>query len=522
MQLQNYVCGQWVAGDGAGHPLIDPVNGAEIARASGKGLDLPAALDFARRVGNPALQVLTFEQRAGLLHSIADVLGDNREEYYRIAALNSGNTKVDAAFDIDGGIGTLKFYAGLGKRLGPARLLIENGFERLGKDEAFQAAHIRTPLTGCAVHINAFNFPSWGLWEKAAVALLSGLPVVAKPATLTALLSYQMVRDVVAADILPEGALSLICADGHMLVEALRPGDAMAFTGSAETAAKLRASPAVAGESVRFNAEADSLNAAVLGPDATPDTDEFQAFVREVVNEMVHKAGQKCTAIRRAFVPSALIENVQSALFEQLTDVVVGDPRSDGVTMGPLVNQDQVASAWKGIEDLHREAYIVFGGDEDYQVVDGDPAIGAFFPPTLLRCDKPNDANAVHEVEVFGPVSTLMPYRDVADVCELATAGRGSLVTSVFSSDDSFALEVGRTLAPWHGRLALMDGRVVKSSPGHGTVMPQCTHGGPGRAGGGEELGGLRGLTFYTQRTAIQGHSERLEKLKASAAVWPE
>lgn len=521
MRLENYVCDRWQAGEGDGQPLIDPVDGSEIARASGRGIDLTETLAHARRVGAPALQELTFEERAALLAQMADVLGGNRDEYYELALRNSGNTKADAGFDIDGGIGTLKYYAGVGKRLGAARLLMEPGAERLGKDEAFQAAHVLTPLRGVAVHLNAFNFPSWGLWEKAAVALLSGVPVVAKPATATALLSYRMVRDVVAADILPPGALSLVCADGHGLVEAVRPGDMVAFTGSADTAARLRATAPFARDGVRFNAEADSLNAAVLGPDAGPGSAEFDALVRETAKEMTHKTGQKCTAIRRILAPAERIDDLQAALIDRLTDVVVGDPRNESVRMGPLVDQAQVAAAWEGIAALHQQARIVFGGDEHYEVVDGDPAVGAFFPPTLLRCDEPDAADAVHDVEVFGPAATLMPYRDSAHARELAAAGRGSLVTSIYTADDDFAIEAVQSFGSWHGRLALIDGQVAKSTPGHGTVMPQCVHGGPGRAGGGEELGGLRGLAFYHQRTAIQAHTSRLERLRAQAAAWP-
>lgn len=519
MQLLNYLCGEWVAGKGPGTLLYNPVTGAEIARAGSEGLDLAAALQFGRERGGPALRALSYAERANRLHAIADALSAQRDKYYQIALENSGNTKTDAALDIDGGIGTLKYYAGLGKQLGEARYLAEPGLERLARDEAFQGAHILTPIQGIAVHINAFNFPSWGLWEKAAVALLSGVPVFAKPATATALLSYEMVRDVIAADILPAGALSLICGGGRELMDLVTAQDAVAFTGSADTAASLRAHPNVIRSNVRFNVEADSLNSALLGPDAAPDSPEFQLFIKEVVREMSVKAGQKCTAIRRILVPAALQSKVEEALREGLAGVAVGDPRNERVRMGPLVTRSQQQAAWEGIERLKTEAAVVCGGERAFELVDADPARGYFVPPTLLRCADPSSSRVVHEVEVFGPVATVMPYADAEQAFALAARGGGSLVTSVFTGDGDFAIRAAVAIAPTHGRVLVVDKSIGGSHTGHGVVMPHCIHGGPGRAGGGEELGGLRALRFYHQRSAIQASAGCLKRLQETATV---
>ncbi len=518
MQLENYVGGNWVAGTGAGTPLYNPTTGEEVARASAEGIDLAAALDHARTVGHPALGAMTYAERGEMLKKVVEVLAANRDTYAETARINSGNTAIDAAIDIDGGTGTLQVYSGLGRKvLGDFRMLRDGGFERLGKDEAFQAMHLSVPIGGCAVHINAFNFPSWGLWEKAAVALLSGVPVVAKPATATALLSYQMVRDVIEAGVLPEGALSLVCGSARDLLDHVTGADAIAFTGSAETAHKLRANPNVIASGARFNVEADSLNTALLGPDAEPGAPEFDLFVKEVAREMTVKAGQKCTAIRRALVPAPLYDAVTDALAERLAKTAYGDPANENVRMGPIVDKTQQRAVLDNIEALASDAEIVTGGDVG-NPVDADPEKGAFVAPTLLRCADPANARSVHEVEAFGPVATVMPYRDPADAFALAGRGGGSLVASLFTGDDGFATEAAVALAPWHGRVYAIDEAVGKSGTGHGIVMPNCVHGGPGRAGGGEELGGLRGLRFYHQRTAIQGNVRRLEALAEQAA----
>ncbi len=517
MKLGNYVCGAWAEGSGQGAPLVDPVKGEVIAHASTDGIDLAAALDYARTKGGPALRAMSYGERAALLSGMADTLMANRDRYFEIAQANSGNTKIDAAIDIDGGSGTLKYYSAIGKGLGDAKYLRDGGFERFGKDDTFQAIHIRVPIQGVAVHINAFNFPSWGLWEKVACAFLSGVPVLAKPATATALLSYEMVKDVVAAGTVPDGALNLICGSARDLLDHVDRRDAIAFTGSADTANLLRSNPNVITHSVRFNAEADSLNTSMLGPDAKPGSPEFDLFVREVAREMTIKAGQKCTAIRRAFVPRALLDDVTQALEARLARTVTGDPRNETVTMGPIVDKSQQKAVLDGLAELGKEAKTVVGGG-DFAPVDADPDKGAFVPPTLLRCDDPEGASVVHDVEVFGPVSTLMPYDSPEQGFALSARGEGSLVASVFTGDDGFASQAALGLAPSHGRVMVIDESVGKLQTGHGIVMPMCVHGGPGRAGGGEELGGLRGLRFYHQRLAVQGNKERVHALADAAA----
>ncbi|WP_206020011.1 3,4-dehydroadipyl-CoA semialdehyde dehydrogenase [Pseudomaricurvus alkylphenolicus] len=516
MKLQNYICGDWVEGQGQGAALTNPVNGEVLAYAGSEGVDLGAALAYARDQGRSGLQALNYGERAQLLESMAQVLQENREKYYQIAYQNSGNTKVDAAIDVDGGIGTLKYYAVMGKTLGDAHFLCEPGTDRLAKDKAFQALHILTPLTGVAIHINAFNFPSWGLWEKAAGSLLAGVPVFAKPATATSLLTQTMIRDLVNADILPNGSLSIICGGGHDLMDYVQTGDVVLFTGSADTAQKLRTHPRVIETGIRFNVEADSLNMALLAEDVTTDSPLFEAFVKEVAKEMTTKAGQKCTAIRRILVPAASIDAVADALTARLAKTVIGDPASDGVRMGPLVNRAQQQAAWEGIDILSREAEIIFGGDRQFAVQGGDVDSGCFVQPTLLRCNKPMNAERIHDTEVFGPVATLMPYSDEASIWALASFGGGSLAGSVFTNDEGFFARAAVTLAAHHGRLLMVDETVMNGHTGHGIAMPQCVHGGPGRAGGGEELGGLRGLRIYHQRTAIQANISQLENLRAA------
>ncbi|OAN52244.1 phenylacetic acid degradation bifunctional protein PaaZ [Paramagnetospirillum marisnigri] len=510
IRLQSYLAGRWQDGSGPGAQLTDPVTGEELATASGDGLDLAEALDFARAKGGPALRALTFAARAGLINAVAGVLAENRERYNAIALANSGNTAMDAMLDVDGGIGTLKYYASLGRKLGEVHTLVEAGSDQLSKDENFRSIHLWTTVHGAAVHINAFNFPSWGLWEKAAVSLLAGVPFLAKPATATALLAYEMVKDVIAANVLPEGALSLLCGGGRDLMDHLKPGDVVAFTGSADTALMLRSHPNVTTSNIRFAVEADSLNLCALGPDVTPDSPEFTAFIKEVVRELTVKSGQKCTAIRRILVPRNRVEAVTAAMGAAFAKIKQGDPRDPDIRMGPLVNASQTRAALDGLVRLAAEARVVAGGGE---------AKGNFLPPTLLLCDLPTEAHAVHEVEVFGPVATLMPYDSMEQAIALARKGGGSLAASVFSGDSAFTSTFVPAIATAHGRVLVVDATVAASQTGHGVVMPHCVHGGPGRAGGGEELGGLRGLRFYMQRTAIQGNKSTLEGLAAVSAT---
>ncbi len=510
IRLQSYLAGRWQDGSGAGTQLRDPVSGVVLALACGDGLDTAQALDFARATGGPALRAMTFAQRAGLINAVAGVLTANRERYNAIAQANSGNTAADSMLDVDGGIGTLKYYASLGRKLGEVHTLTEAGLDQLSKDEAFRSLHLWTTLHGVAVHINAFNFPSWGLWEKVAVSLLAGMPCVAKPATATAWLAYEMVKDVAAAGMLPEGALSLLCGGGRDLMQHLKPGDVVAFTGSAETALGLRSHPNVLSSNIRFAVEADSLNLCALGPDAGPDSAEFAAFIKEVAREMTVKAGQKCTAIRRILVPRQRLDAVIESLAAALAKVRRGDPRDSDVRMGPLVNEAQVKAALAGLARLKTETRVVIDG--------GEPS-GCFLAPTVLLCETPETASLVHQIEVFGPVATLMPYDSVEQAITLALKGGGSLAASVFSGDAAFTAAFVPAIATAHGRVLVVDAAIVSSHTGHGVVMPQCIHGGPGRAGGGEELGGLRGLRFYMQRTAIQGNRATLEALAAGSAV---
>ncbi len=517
--LDSHVSGRWTRGEGVETSLVDPVSGEMIATASAKGVDLKRALAFARKQGQAALHALSYAERAKLLGAVADTLTANRAKYEGIAIANSGNTKIDAAIDIDGGIGTLKYYARLGASLGDARMLLDEKPVRLAKAENYQAIHLMVPRRGVAVHINAFNFPSWGLWEKAAVSLLAGVPVFAKPASATALLAHEMVRDVVAAKTLPEGALSLLVGSAGDLLDHVTSDDVVAFTGSADTAARVRGHRNVVARSVPVNIEADSINAALLAPDAAGGGAAFDAFVREVVREMTVKAGQKCTAIRRIFVPEDKAGDVAEALFAKLKNTKVGDPRNEETRMGPLVTRAQQAAAFDGIRKLASEADFVIGGPEPPTLEGIDASKAAFVAPTLLRVTDSRDADAVHEVEVFGPAATIVPYKDEKDACTQVARGGGSLVASIYGADQGFLARMVSGVGASHGRLLVIDPAIASAHTGHGIVMPQCNHGGPGRAGAGEELGGLYGLRFYHQRLAVQGSTDLLANLQAQAAA---
>ena len=498
--LESYLSGRWVRGDGEGAALVDPASGEVVARASSAGLDLGAAIRFAREVGRPALRALSYARRAELLGAIADVLAARKDDWYEIARRNSGNTKADAAMDVDGAIGTLKYYAKAGAALGDASFLADGAPQRLARDPNFQGLHLGVPIDGIAIHVNAYNFPSWGLWEKGAVALLAGIPVVAKPATATAWLSVEMVRAVVDAAILPDGALSLLAGSVGDLLDHVRFGDAIAFTGSAETGEAIRMHPRVRAEGVRVNVEADSLNAALLGPDGAPGTPVFDLFVREVVREMTGKAGQKCTAIRRALVPREHADAVVDAIAAAL---------EAAENVPPVVSPSSRDTVEAGIRTLAESATIAYRG----RAVDGN---AAFVAPALLRAD--GDVAVVHDVEVFGPVSTVIAYADAEDAFALARRGGGSLVASVFSADPAFLATSAAALGASHGRVLLVDPSIGDSHTGHGVVLPSLLHGGPGRAGNGAELGGLRGLWFYHQRTAIQGPALVIAELAKRAA----
>ena len=512
--LQSYLGGKWQAGAERGTPLVNPCDGTVLAWASSKGLDLKSALDHSRNVGGPELRKLTYAQRAELLVKIADLLATRRDQWYDIARKNSGNTKADAGIDVDGAIFTLKYFAKAAAKLGNAHMLRDGTPARLAKDPNFQGVHVGVPLEGVAVHINAFNFPSWGLWEKAAVSLLAGVPVLAKPATSTAWLAQEMVNAVIEAGILPPGALSILCGSPNDLLDHLRLGDAMAFTGSADTGLAIRQR---VGQAVRLNIEADSLNSALLGPDTTPGSPAFDFLVREVVREMTAKTGQKCTAIRRVLVPAEHAAAATDAIAAALGKIVVGNPANPAVTMGPLVNMAQRKSVEDGVRKLSEQAQIAYR-PEPFRPLDANLEHGAFAPPTLLKLGSSGGGEIVNQIEVFGPVATVIPYRNPEDAFAVARRGGGSLAASVFSGDTAFLAEAAAALGTTHGRLLLVDPAIGDSHPGHGIVLPSLMHGGPGRAGGGEELGGLHGLWFYHQRVAMQGSTVTLSALAAQAA----
>ena len=515
--LQSYLGGKWQAGADEGAALVNPTTGDIVARASSKGLDLRTALAYSRNVGGPELRKLSYAQRAALLGKIADTLAARRDEWFEISRVNSGNTKADASVDVDGAIFTLKYFAKSGAKLGDTHMLRDGAPMRLAKDPNFQGLHVGVPLDGTAVHINAFNFPAWGLWEKAAVSLLAGVPVLAKPATSTAWLAQEMVSAVIDAGILPPGALSILCGSPNDLLEHLRLGDVVAFTGSADTGEGVRQHANIRRQNIRVNIEADSLNSVLLGPDVAPETLEFGLFAREVVREMTLKAGQKCTAIRRILVPHDKEQSAIEAIAAQLKMQVVGDPANPLTSMGPVVNMAQRKSVEEGIAKLRTQADVAYA-PENFAPLDADLARGAFVPPTLFTVNHDTNADLIHEVEVFGPVATVVPYKTKEDAFALARRGGGSLTASVFSGDTAFLTEAAVALGTTHGRIMLIDPTIGDSHTGHGIVLPSCLHGGPGRAGGGEELGGLHGLWFYHQRVAMQGSQVTLRVLAEAAA----
>nr|WP_235716304.1 phenylacetic acid degradation bifunctional protein PaaZ [Amycolatopsis sp. ATCC 39116] len=515
--LRSYVSGGWRTGEGEGAPLHDAVTGAEVARISSAGIDMAAALDHGRRVGGPALRELTFHQRAALLKAVASHLREHRDELYELSA-KTGATLGDSKFDVDGGIGVLFAYSGKGKRELPNdTVYVDGNVEPLSKGGTFLGQHIATPLRGVAVQINAFNFPVWGPLEKFAPAFLAGVPSLVKPASQTAYLTERVVELIIESGLIPEGTLQLISGSAGDLLDHLTEQDLVSFTGSASTAQKLRTHPVIVRQAVRFNAEADSLNCSILGPDAKPGTAEFDLYVKQLVTEMTVKAGQKCTAIRRAFVPAELLDDVAEAAAERLAKVKIGNPAAEGVRMGALASLEQREEVRRSLKALQDASSVVFGDPERVEVVDADAEHGAFISPVLLKGDA--DRAEPHEVEAFGPVSTLMPYTSVEQVIGYAARGQGSLAGSVVTGDAQFAREVVLGVAPWHGRLLVLDADDAKESTGHGSPMPGLVHGGPGRAGGGEEMGGIRGVLHHMQRTAVQGSPK---VLSAVTGRWVE
>jgi oxepin-CoA hydrolase / 3-oxo-5,6-dehydrosuberyl-CoA semialdehyde dehydrogenase len=505
MQLESFVAGRWQAGSGAGVALRDATTGEVIANASADGMDMRAMLEHAREVGGPNLRRLTFHERAALLKSLARFLSEHKDEFYALSYA-TGATKGDSWIDIDGGISTLFVYASKGAReLPDGRLYIDGGVEGLSKSGRFVGQHLCVPLEGAAVHINAFNFPVWGMLEKLAPALLAGVPAIVKPATQTCYLTERVFRRILESAILPAGAVQLVCGGVGDLFEHLTCQDVVSFTGSAATALRLRQHPVVSANAVRFTSETDSLNSSILGPDAGAGTPELELFVREVVREMTVKAGQKCTAIRKALVPAARAAEVLEALRAALDAVVVGDPRLEKVRMGPVASLSQRREVLGQLARLMREAEVVCGGEGTAKPLGADAERGAFVAPTLLYCRDADNARAIHSVEAFGPVCTLVAYEGVDDAIALARRGGGSLAGSIFSADERIAARLVLGLAPFHGRIVVVNRHCAKESTGHGSPLPHLVHGGPGRAGGGEEMGGIRGVMHYLQRTAVQG-----------------
>ncbi|MGH7511447.1 MAG: phenylacetic acid degradation bifunctional protein PaaZ [Gemmatimonadales bacterium] len=505
MRLQSYAQGQWVTGTGRATELFHAVTGEKIAESTSEGLDFNGMLDYARRVGGPKLRAMTFHQRARMLKAMAQHLMAGEEELYQVSAA-TGATKADSWIDIEGGIGTFFAYASQGRREFPDETFyVDGSVERISKGGTFLARHLCVPLEGVAVHINAFNFPCWGMLEKLAPTFLAGMPAIVKPATVTSYLAERLARNMVKAGILPEGALQIICGGVGDLLDHLTCQDVVTFTGSSATGRKLKSHPRVIGESVRFNLEADSLNYCILGPDAAPGSEEFDLFVKEVTKEMTVKAGQKCTAIRRTMVPEGMTEDVVRALSKRLAGATLGDPSVDGVRMGPLAGRAQVGEVGGSAALIAATCERVYGDPDRFEVVGADAAKGAFFPSLLYFCDAPFGKTEPHDVEAFGPVNTVMPYRTLDEAVALAKLGRGSLCGSVVTADDGVAREVVLGTAAYHGRLMVLNRHNAKESTGHGSPLPSLIHGGPGRAGGGEEMGGVRGVLHYMQRSALQG-----------------
>jgi oxepin-CoA hydrolase/3-oxo-5,6-dehydrosuberyl-CoA semialdehyde dehydrogenase len=516
MKLESFARGRWVSPGNEIAEMRSAVSGDVVATAAYGGLDMSDVLAYARDVGGPNLRRLTFHQRADLLKKLAQYISERKDQLYKLS-FQTGATRTDNLIDVDGGIGVLSVYAAKGRRELPnSTFLLDGNVEHLSKGGTFAGQHIVTPLRGVAVHINAFNFPCWGLLEKLAPAILAGVPVVTKPATVTSYLAYALARMIDESGILPQGAFQFVVGSIGDSFEHLTCQDLVSFTGSAETSQKLQRHPVVARQAVRFVAERDSLNAAILAPDAAPGTPEFDLFVKEVAKEMTVKAGQKCTAIRRAFAPSQNLEAVIGALRERLATIQIGNPELETVRMGPLVSLDQRRDVLANLAQLRAEAELVVGDLDNFTVEAADRERGAFLPPLLLHCTDPARASNVHAVEAFGPVCTVMGYQGLDDAIALANRGDGSLVASVYTHDAGTAAELVFGISAFHGRLVVIDRDCAKEQTGHGSPMPHMVHGGPGRAGGGEELGGIRSLPHYMQRTALQGSPRMLTGITGS------
>lgn len=512
--LRSHVCGHWHEATTGFTELHDPCSEQVVARASSAGIDFRAVLTHARSAGGPALRQMSFAQRGELLQAMSKALHAERDALIELSLQTTGTTRKDAKFDLDGATATLAFYANLGKELGERRVLADGDGVALGRSERFYGRHVRLPLLGAAIQINAFNFPAWGFAEKAACSLLAGVPSISKPASSTAMVTARCVEILVEANLLPDGALQFICGEAGDLLSHLGPQDALAFTGSAVTALKLRRAENLLAASTRVNIEADSLNAAVLGPDVAVGSDTWNLFLKDVEREITQKTGQKCTAVRRVFVPASMLDTVLSELADRLGRVITGNPADPSVTMGPLTSARQLEDALAGITTLQAQARLVLGSGHRVDGVGNPAGQGFFLAPTLLHAPDARAATAVHDHEVFGPVATVMTHDDSAeDAASLVALAQGTLVTSVYSDDDGWVSRFVDAAGAWTGRLYFGSAKMAEQAMGSGLVLPQSVHGGPGRAGGGEELGGLRGLEFYTRRVALQGSRKMVESL---------
>ncbi len=503
-KLQNYALGQWAAGADKGQELFNAITGETVATVSSKGLDFGAMCHYARTVGGPKLRALTFQQRGLMLKALALHLQSKKEDFYKISWA-TGATRTDSWVDIEGGIGNLFTYASLRRQFPNETFCYDGDVAKLSKNNTFIGHHICVPKEGVAIHINAFNFPVWGMLEKVAVNWLAGVPAIVKPAALTSFLTEAVVQEIIASKILPEGALQLICGSANGILDHVESQDVVTFTGSASTGKMLKAHPRLLQEAVHFNMEADSLNCCVLGTDVTPSMPEFDIFIKEVAREITTKAGQKCTAVRRIIVPENMVEDVQIALGKRLAQNVIGDPNVEGVRMGSLAGQSQLIEVKEKVELLSKTQKIIIGNFENFEVKGADKHKGAFMPPIIFLNEKPFTNTDCHNVEAFGPVSTIMPYKTIDEAIQLSKMGMGSLVSSIITADNSIARKYTIGAACMHGRILVLNAECAKESTGHGSPMPLLVHGGPGRAGGGEEMGGKRGVFHYLQRTAIQG-----------------
>jgi oxepin-CoA hydrolase/3-oxo-5,6-dehydrosuberyl-CoA semialdehyde dehydrogenase len=512
MKLKNYAEGRWVEHKGYGFEQYNAITGDLISTASSEGLDYEAMTDYARRIGGKALRSMTFYERGFMLKKLALHLDSLKKKYYQISYL-SGATKSDSWVDIDGGIGTLFTYASLRRQLGNQRFYVDGDTAKISKNNTFVGQHIMSPKQGVVVHINAFNFPIWGMLEKLSANLIAGVPAIVKPSEITSYLTQAMVEDIIASGIVPEGAIQLDCGKGHGILDTLGSQDLVTFTGSATTGRMLKSLPHIIENSIPFNMEADSLNAAILGEDSAPGTANFDIFIKEVRREMTTKAGQKCTAIRRIMVPENYLEDVQIALGKSLAQTTIGDPANEKVRMGAIVNKSQVDVVRNRVLEMSQKTPIVFGDLDKFEVIGADANKGFFLPPILMLNENPLINTDSHDIECFGPVSTLMPYNGIEEAITLAKMGKGSLVSTIATSDVHIATEYAIEAASYHGRILILNEASAPESTGHGSPMPQLMHGGPGRAGGGEELGGIGSVKHYLQRTALQGHPSMLTEI---------